>query len=342
MTGVVLCEPDPEPPHTRVRLQLSAAGRPRGAAARARDRRPAPLRHRRAAARLARRWRRSSPRASASSPSTSASPPRTCAGSRAGAATPIKALLLDQRRIAGVGNIYADEALFRARIHPLRPPGRLSPRAARRSARGRDRGAQAGIDARGASIDDFRHLDGVRGSFQDRSSSTAARASPAAVRRHDRQDGRRRARHLRVRDLPAATAAAPRARPRAGAAQAWRRAARPGGRCRRRPGARRSRPSSAVADEHLGEAHHPRALHELGAPGGVLGQVDLRELHAARGSAAPSRGRRRSTVGRIHGYPTHYFIKYSQGWPPRAAASPPQATVALVGARTARREAARP
>jgi formamidopyrimidine-DNA glycosylase len=34
---------------------------------------------------------------------------------------PVKAFLLDQRRIAGVGNIYADEALWRARIHPLRP-----------------------------------------------------------------------------------------------------------------------------------------------------------------------------------------------------------------------------
>ena len=38
---------------------------------------------------------------------------------------PIKAVLLDQRRIAGVGNIYANEALFRARIHPLREAGRL-------------------------------------------------------------------------------------------------------------------------------------------------------------------------------------------------------------------------
>ena len=41
-----------------------------------------------------------------------------------GRAAPIKALLLDQRRIAGVGNIYADEALFRAGIHPRRAAGR--------------------------------------------------------------------------------------------------------------------------------------------------------------------------------------------------------------------------
>jgi formamidopyrimidine-DNA glycosylase len=38
-----------------------------------------------------------------------------------GSRAPIKALLLDQRKIAGVGNIYADEALFRAGVHPLRP-----------------------------------------------------------------------------------------------------------------------------------------------------------------------------------------------------------------------------
>ena len=36
---------------------------------------------------------------------------------------PIKAFLLDQRKVAGVGNIYADEALFRAGVHPLRPAG---------------------------------------------------------------------------------------------------------------------------------------------------------------------------------------------------------------------------
>jgi formamidopyrimidine-DNA glycosylase len=85
-----------------------------------------------------------------------------------GRKAPIKAFVLDQRRIAGVGNIYADEALFRAGIHPLRPAGGLS-----RMQWSRLRGAiedalAAGIDAKGASIDDFRHVDGARGSFQDR------------------------------------------------------------------------------------------------------------------------------------------------------------------------------
>lgn len=85
-----------------------------------------------------------------------------------GCRAPIKAFLLDQRRIAGVGNIYADEALFRAGIHPLRPAGRLT---GAQLAGLRDAvvaSLQAGIDAGGATIDDFRHVDGDQGSFQDR------------------------------------------------------------------------------------------------------------------------------------------------------------------------------
>jgi formamidopyrimidine-DNA glycosylase len=81
---------------------------------------------------------------------------------------PVKAFLLNQERVAGVGNIYADEALFRARIHPLREVGTLRPAqlAALRDAVVET--LEAGIDARGASIDDYRHIDGAEGSFQDR------------------------------------------------------------------------------------------------------------------------------------------------------------------------------
>jgi formamidopyrimidine-DNA glycosylase len=81
---------------------------------------------------------------------------------------PVKAFVLDQRRIAGVGNIYADEALFRARIHPLRPAGRLTAAQWSRLRDGIEDALAAGIDAKGATIDDFRHVDGARGSFQDR------------------------------------------------------------------------------------------------------------------------------------------------------------------------------
>jgi formamidopyrimidine-DNA glycosylase len=80
---------------------------------------------------------------------------------------PVKAFLLDQKRVAGVGNIYADEALFRARVHPLRPANRLT---AKQCAALRDAvvaSLEAGIAAKGATIDDFRDPDGARGAFQD-------------------------------------------------------------------------------------------------------------------------------------------------------------------------------
>jgi formamidopyrimidine-DNA glycosylase len=83
-----------------------------------------------------------------------------------GRRAPIKAFLLDQRRVAGVGNIYADEALFRARIHPLREAGSLTgPQYDALAGAVRD-ALTAGLDAGGATIDDFRHPDGVYGGFQ--------------------------------------------------------------------------------------------------------------------------------------------------------------------------------
>ncbi|HWH94798.1 MAG TPA: bifunctional DNA-formamidopyrimidine glycosylase/DNA-(apurinic or apyrimidinic site) lyase [Baekduia sp.] len=80
---------------------------------------------------------------------------------------PVKAFLLDQRHIAGVGNIYADEALFRARIHPLRPAGKLTSAQCAALADAVKVVLAAGIDAGGSTIDDFRHPDGVAGAFQN-------------------------------------------------------------------------------------------------------------------------------------------------------------------------------
>jgi formamidopyrimidine-DNA glycosylase len=85
-----------------------------------------------------------------------------------GRKAPVKAFLLSQERIAGVGNIYADEALFRAYIHPLRPVGKLKREQIVALRDAVVESLEAGIDARGASIDDFRHPDGAMGSFQDR------------------------------------------------------------------------------------------------------------------------------------------------------------------------------
>ena len=80
---------------------------------------------------------------------------------------PIKAFLLDQKRVAGVGNIYADEALFRACIHPLRAANRLTRSQAAELRDAVVASLAAGIEAKGATIDDFRDPYGVSGTFQD-------------------------------------------------------------------------------------------------------------------------------------------------------------------------------
>src|SRR6201991_2674879 len=80
---------------------------------------------------------------------------------------PVKAFLLDQRRVAGVGNIYADEALFRARVHPLRPANKLTRAQCDAIRDGVVESLLLGLDAKGATIDDFRDPYGVSGTFQD-------------------------------------------------------------------------------------------------------------------------------------------------------------------------------
>jgi formamidopyrimidine-DNA glycosylase len=93
--------------------------------------------------------------------------PEVLARAARGRSAPVKAFLLDQRRVAGVGNIYADEALFRARIHPLRPAGRLRRPELERLHRGIVEALEAGIARQGASIDNYRDSNGARGSMQD-------------------------------------------------------------------------------------------------------------------------------------------------------------------------------
>jgi len=85
-----------------------------------------------------------------------------------GRRAPIKALLLHQGIVAGVGNIYADEALWEARIHPLRPGGDLTAAQVRRLHAAVVAALQRGIDSHGASIRDYRGVDGERGEMQER------------------------------------------------------------------------------------------------------------------------------------------------------------------------------
>jgi formamidopyrimidine-DNA glycosylase len=85
----------------------------------------------------------------------------------AGRRTPVKAAILDQRRLAGVGNIYADEALWRARIHPQRPAGELGPDELKALHRGIRTALKAGIERQGATLRDYRTPDGGSGAMQD-------------------------------------------------------------------------------------------------------------------------------------------------------------------------------
>lgn len=87
-----------------------------------------------------------------------------------GRSAPIKALLLDQRLVAGLGNIYADEVLHKARIAPQRPGGSLNPDEVR-GLRGAIRPVlEAGLRAGGTSLDDLAYLlpDGRAGEYMIR------------------------------------------------------------------------------------------------------------------------------------------------------------------------------
>lgn len=79
----------------------------------------------------------------------------------------IKTLLLDQSVLAGVGNIYADEALFRARIRPTRPARRLSREDCSALARSLLRVLRRAIATGGSSISDYVRPDGSDGAYQD-------------------------------------------------------------------------------------------------------------------------------------------------------------------------------
>lgn len=85
----------------------------------------------------------------------------------AGRTVPLKSFLLDQSGVAGVGNIYADEALFRARLHPLSPAGSMRPEHHEALRDAIVAALEAGIDGGGASIDDYRDGRGEKGTMQD-------------------------------------------------------------------------------------------------------------------------------------------------------------------------------
>ena len=80
-----------------------------------------------------------------------------------GRKTPIKGLLLDQTLIAGIGNMYADEALYAARLHPLRPANSLSKIEVRRLHGAIQQVLRQGIRNNGASTETYIRPGGVKG-----------------------------------------------------------------------------------------------------------------------------------------------------------------------------------
>ena len=160
MTGSLLMDADPESPHTRARFELSD-----GHVLTYVDPRRFGTAHLMLSAAARDAYLGARLGAEPFTPEFTAAYLR---GQARGRSAPVKAFILDQRRIAGVGNIYADEALHRARVHPLRPAGALTLAQWSAVKVAIEEALAAGIDAKGASIDDFRHVDGARGSFQDR------------------------------------------------------------------------------------------------------------------------------------------------------------------------------
>ncbi len=114
--------------------------------------------------------------------------PERFIGMLSGRTTSIKALLLDQRRIAGVGNIYACEALWGARIRPGTPAKALTKPAIRRLHDALVEVLQRSIAMRGTSVDDYVDARGRQGDFQNvlsvygRAGSECRRCGRAVVR----------------------------------------------------------------------------------------------------------------------------------------------------------------
>jgi formamidopyrimidine-DNA glycosylase len=85
----------------------------------------------------------------------------------AGRRTSLKAALLDQRTLAGMGNIYVDEALWRARLNPLRSASGLDRNELRRLHRGIRAALEHGLARQGSTLRDYRLPDGSGGSMQN-------------------------------------------------------------------------------------------------------------------------------------------------------------------------------
>jgi formamidopyrimidine-DNA glycosylase len=95
----------------------------------------------------------------------------------------LKSLLLNQEFVAGVGNIYADETLFGARLHPLRGADTLSPEEEGRLYESMRRVLQRAVDSRGTTLDDTGYVDarGQAGQYQEQLAVYGREGQPCRV-----------------------------------------------------------------------------------------------------------------------------------------------------------------
>ena len=92
----------------------------------------------------------------------------------------VKRVLMDQRRLVGVGNIYANEVLWRAELDPSRPAATLSPAEIDRLHRELGDVLRAAVTARGTSFRDYRDASGQRGSFAEQLQAYGREGEPCA------------------------------------------------------------------------------------------------------------------------------------------------------------------
>lgn len=94
--------------------------------------------------------------------------PATFYGALQASSMPIKPYLLSQKPVSGVGNIYADEALWRARIHPLTPARAISRIKVTRLAEAIREVLLASLEAKGTTLQDYRTVNGEVGGYLER------------------------------------------------------------------------------------------------------------------------------------------------------------------------------
>lgn len=98
--------------------------------------------------------------------------------------SPIKAVILDQTIIAGLGNIYADEALFKAKIHPKTKAGILTKKEAKTLLEAAKYVMEKSIESGGSTLKDYKKADGTKGDYLDKFAQVFNKTDQACPRCH--------------------------------------------------------------------------------------------------------------------------------------------------------------